>query len=75
MSGRCKACNALMSDDDMCRKFPPDADGHRDYSDLCGDCHQIAMEVLFDTYVEPKTYDNHLLYQAHGLSFMSEDGA
>lgn len=53
MSGRCSACNAVMSDEDMCRKFPPDEEGKRQFSDLCGECHQVAMEVLFDTYHEP----------------------
>lgn len=56
MSGRCKACNAVMSDEDLCRKFPPDADGKRDYSDLCGDCHMISVDVLFDNFVEPAWY-------------------
>ncbi len=56
MSGRCKACNAVMSDEDLSRKFPPHEDGKRDYSDLCGECHMIAMDVFFDTYIEPVHY-------------------
>lgn len=70
---RCKACNARMSDEDTCRKFPPDATGHRDYSDLCGACHQIAMDVLFDVYIEPKFYDQYTLYDSYGLSGLPED--
>ena len=56
MSGRCSACDAVMSEEDMCRKFPPDEDGHRDYSNLCGDCHLIAIETLYDMYYEKPTY-------------------
>lgn len=50
MSGRCKACNASMSEDDMCRKFPPDTNGKREYSNLCGDCHEIAIAVMYNCY-------------------------
>ena len=50
MSGRCRACDAVMSDEDMCRKFPPDEDGKRDFSDLCGLCHEEALAILFNVY-------------------------
>lgn len=77
MSGRCSACDAIMSDEDMCRKFPPDEDGNRDYSDLCGDCHQVAMEVLFDIYREPDylnwTFsDDFTLQSTYSVSEMPE---
>ena len=48
MSGRCRACDAVMSEEDLCRKFPPDEDGHRDYSDLCGQCHEEEVAILFN---------------------------
>ena len=52
MSGRCKSCNAIMSDEDLCRRFPPTSDGKREYSNLCGDCHETAIATMFNTFVE-----------------------
>ena len=57
MSGRCKACNAFMSDEDMCRKFPPDEAGNREYSDMCGSCHEEALAIMYHNYVDPTYYD------------------
>lgn len=53
---RCKACNSEMSDEDAIRKYPPDENGRREYSDLCGSCFETAVEVLYDTYEEPVSY-------------------
>jgi len=46
---RCKSCNSIMSDEDMVRKFP---DGT--YNDLCGDCYEESMNILYDNYREPE---------------------
>ena len=71
---RCKACNAVMTDEDMCRKFPPDENGLREFTDLCLPCYDIAMAVLFNTYVEPEYDDLFALRGSHTMSFLSEDG-
>lgn len=73
MSGRCKSCNVVMTDEDMCRKFPPDEDGKRDYSDLCYSCHEEAVAVLYGNYKEPE-YDDFLLYGSLTVSEMPGDG-
>jgi cytochrome c5 len=70
MSGRCKACNAYMSDEDMTRKFPPDENGKKEYSNLCGSCHEEAVAVLVNAYREPD-YDT--LYESFTVPRMRED--
>lgn len=73
MSGRCKACNDLMSEEDMCRKGPPDPDGKRDYTELCGHCHEISMNVVFNTFYEgTNNYDEFLLYGKRTVPKVSE---
>lgn len=69
---RCKACNAVMSSEDMVRKYPADTEGNRDYSDLCGSCHEESVAVLFGNYVEPET-DYGPLHFSHSLSELSGD--
>lgn len=69
---RCKACNAVMSSEDLVRKYPTDAEGNRDYSDLCGSCHEESVAVLFGNYVEPEN-DYGTLYASLGLSSMHEE--
>jgi hypothetical protein len=56
MSGRCKSCNEFMSEEVMCRKFPPDGDGNREYSDMCGQCHEEVVAILYNNYTERKWY-------------------
>lgn len=34
MSGRCKSCNTILTEDEMCAKWP----GSDDYCDLCSSC-------------------------------------
>ena len=72
MSGRCRACNSCMSEEDMCRKFPPDEDGKRDYSDMCSSCHEETVSILYGNYKEPN-YDEYALYKSCGMSFVPED--
>lgn len=38
MSGRCKACNAVLTEEDMCAKWP----GSDDYIELCSYCLKKA---------------------------------
>lgn len=71
MSGRCKACNALMSEEDLIRKFPPDPEGNREYSNLCGSCHEIAVNAIFNIFYEPE-YDILPLYESRAMPKMSE---
>lgn len=71
MSGRCKACNASMSEEDMCRKFPPTADGKREYSNLCGDCHETAIAIMFNFYYEPSN-ESLPLYESRAMPKVSE---
>lgn len=68
---RCKACNSEMSDEDAIRKFPPDENGVRAYSDLCGACFETAVEVLFDTYEEPVSYGE--FFSPCSMSTMSSE--
>lgn len=71
MSGRCKACNAIMSDEDLNRRFPPNPDGTREYSNLCGSCHEEAVAVMFNYYHEPN--DEQLpLYESRRMPKVSE---
>ena len=70
MSGRCKACNSILSEEDMRRKFPIDVALTRDYSDLCGDCFEDSVAVVFDCYEEPT---NDTLSVSYGMSRMSEE--
>jgi hypothetical protein len=65
---RCKSCNSVMSDEDMLRKFP---DGS--FSDLCGDCHEESVNVIYDNYTEPEEYNEHTLYASHSLSDLSPE--
>lgn len=39
MSGRCKACDAILTDEDMCVK-----DKHGNYTELCYSCRQDDYE-------------------------------
>lgn len=68
---RCKACDAEMSDEDVIRKFPADAEGARAYSDLCGKCFETSIEVLFDEYQEPEN-DYGLFYSTRTMPTMQE---
>jgi hypothetical protein len=72
MSGRCKACNAQMSEEDLCRKFPPDKDGKREYSQYCGSCHEEIIAIMFNNYREP-SHEYVTLPWSRGLSELSED--
>ena len=72
MSGRCKACNAQMSEEDLCRKFPPDKDGKREYSQYCGNCHEEIIAIMFNNYREP-SHEYVTLPWSRGLSELSED--
>lgn len=67
---RCKACNAEMTDDEAVRKFPPDDEGNREYSDLCTQCYNISVDVLYDTYMEPESYGE--FYSTHRMPTMQE---
>lgn len=75
MSGRCFACNALMTDEDMCRKYPPDEDGKRDYSDMCLSCHEESVAILFGNYREPTYDDDYTLHGSLTVSEMPKDWA
>jgi hypothetical protein len=72
MSGRCKACNAAMSEEDMSRKFPSDENGIRRYSEYCGSCHEDIVAIMFNNYREP-TNEYVTLPWSRGLSELSED--
>ena len=67
---RCKACNAQMSDEDCCKKFPPNSEGKVEYSDLCGDCYELSTDILFDTYHEEQ---DESLCETHGMSKVPGD--
>lgn len=71
MSGRCKACNAVMSEEDMVRKFPKDEEGNREYSNLCGACHEEAIMIMLGNYREQE--DDYSLYTSYPMSGMRED--
>ena len=72
MSGRCKACNSQMSEEDLCRKFPPDKDGKREFSEYCGSCHEEIIAIMFNNYREPQ-HEYVTLPWTRGLSELSED--
>ena len=72
MSGRCKACNAQMSEEDLCRKFPPDDNGKREYSQYCGSCHEEIIAIMFNNYREP-SHEYVTLPWTRALSELSED--
>jgi RNA polymerase subunit RPABC4/transcription elongation factor Spt4 len=38
MSGRCKACNIILNEDEMTQKWP----GTDDYCDLCNQCLRLS---------------------------------
>ena len=73
MSGRCKACNACMTEEDMCRKFPPDEEGKREYSDMCYSCHEETVAILYGNYKEPENDDDFTLYGSCTVSEMPSD--
>lgn len=65
---RCKACDAIMSSEDMIRKFPADSLGNKHYSDLCGHCHEESVQILYGNYKEPEEYNvTESLCQTHSL--------
>ena len=68
---RCKACDSEMSDEDVIRKFPINEKGVREYSDLCGKCFEISVEVIFDEYQEPEI-DYGLFYSTRTMPTMQE---
>lgn len=72
MSGRCKACNASMSEEDMGRKFPPDKEGIKRYSEYCGNCHEEIVAIMFNNYREPPN-EYVTLPWTRALSELSED--
>ena len=60
-----------MSDEDMTRRFPPDEHGKREYSNMCGNCHEEAMAILVGAYREPEYDDS--LYASFTMPRMRED--
>ena len=40
MSGRCKACDCIMSEEDMKTVWPDS----KEYTDICGYCMSIALD-------------------------------
>lgn len=69
---RCKACNAIMSDEDLNRKFPADDKGIKRYSEYCGSCHEEIIAIMYNNYWEsPNDYVT--LPWSRGLSELSED--
>ena len=73
MSGRCKACNELMSEEDLCRRFPPDENGKRDYSDMCLSCYDETVAIMYGNYKEPENTNDFLLRGSYTVSEMSGD--
>ena len=68
---RCKACNKLLTEEDLVRRYPPDEHGKREFADLCFDCYDVSLAVLYDNYEDS---DEHL-YIPHSMSRMQEDWA
>ena len=47
MSGRCKSCNTILTEDEMCAKWP----GTDDYCELCSYC-QAKSDPDEDLFLE-----------------------
>ena len=73
MSGRCKSCDACMTEEDMCRKFPPDETGKRDYSDMCLRCYDDVVAILYNNYKEPENTNDFSCRGTYTVSEMSGD--
>lgn len=76
---RCRACDVIMSDEDICRKFPADEHGIKEFSDMCKSCHDESVDILYGNYTEPEYYKVNLngnsLYSPLSMSELQEDGA
>jgi hypothetical protein len=64
-----------MADEDMCRKFPPDEEGKREYSDMCYNCYEEVVAVLYGNYKEPEVNYDFVLRGSYSLSEVSGDGS
>ena len=51
MSGRCRACDAILSDDEMCSK-----DNHGRYIELCYRCQKNDYEDLSEEWKPESSY-------------------
>ena len=56
----------------MGRKFPPDANGIKRYTEYCGSCHEEIVAIMFNNYREPPS-EYVTLPWTRALSELSED--
>ena len=58
MCGRCKSCNVVLTDDEMCAKWP----NSEDYCELCTHCMHLSNP---DAVLEADDFDILILDDEH----------